>query len=290
MIKPSDSCLPISHDVSKDWSHYRYFSKRLFGGLTFPDFMLDIQGIKDQKDSDFCTAFCTSEAIGNQVGIPMSAEYQTAQIGKLAGAPIFGGADPKLALKAGTIGCLPQTNSPFSFERDGFQTPALWQSYNANLDPIAALYKRAGWYNVLFGGPNDYDAYDMTCLALNDARADNAPIMGFGFWYNEWTEAANNPACKGIMPVPTTPVSRHAYLSAVGLQTIGGEQKIVAQLSQGEDFGDKGLCYYGRDAWNAAWQDPVKNQIGMYIYRSKNPPIFNLVLEFINGLWHYVAG
>lgn len=301
-ILPSNACLPISHDVSQDWSHYRWHGKwrlrsRLFGAaLSFPDFMLPLQGINDQGNSDFCTAETVSEAIGIAAGVPMSPEWQTAQIGRLSGGPIYNGADPKTALKSGTTyGALPKTYSPYDFARDGFDKPAVWSNYPDSLYQVAAPYKRAGYYNVLLGGPGDYDAFDMTRLALNDAHLDaikdnrTAPIMGFGFWYEEWNEAALAMSTNGTMPTPTQPpISRHAYLAAVGLLTINGVQYIVAQLSQGPDFGIKGLCYYGRDAWNAAWKDPITNQIGMYIYRSTNPPFFNMVLEFINGALRYV--
>jgi hypothetical protein len=300
-IEPHDGCKPITHDVSQDWSHYQWHGKwrlknRLFGSpLTFPDFRIPIAAINDQKYSDFCAAETVSEAIGNKVGIAMSPEYQTALIGYLTGAPIFNGADPKIALKSGTVGCLPKDKSPYTFEHDGFQKPAYFENYDPSLATEAAKYKRVGYYNVLFGGPDDADAYDMTRMAANDARldaeADNEippPIMGFGFWYQEFNVAALNPACKGIMPMPGQPISRHAYLAVNGLETIGGEQKIVAQLSQGPNFGDEGVLYFGRAQWNAIWADPINNQIGMYIYRSKIPPLWNMVLAFINNAWRYV--
>lgn len=306
-VPEKDTVKPITHDISQDWSHYRRFGKVRFGALKFDDFMLPLQGINDQAQSEFCTGYTVSEAIGIQVGIPMSPEWQTAQIGKVSGAPIFNGADPKMALKSGTISALPKDKSPVTFEKDGWTTPAIWGTWPTFLDAIAAQYKRAGWYNVLFGGPDDFDAFDMSCLALNDAKSDNAPIMAFAYWYAEWNDAALgtrsfqnpdgswtlevNPAGKtGIMPVPTRPPqSRHAYLSAVGLKTINGIQHIIAQLSQGEEYGDSGLLYFSRETWNYAWKNPVQNQIGMYIYRSKNPPFLNMVLEFIGNVWRYVA-
>src|SRR5947209_16614978 len=135
---------PLSFDP-RDFSHEKTFGTAAVLPETLGRKPL---AIHDQGTSDYCTAFATSEAGGFLAGIDMSPEYQAAKEGELAGNPIFNGTDPRTALSAAsTYGFLPQTKSPYTFQKDGWQIPAEWQEWDATLDQVAAQYKTP-YYSV----------------------------------------------------------------------------------------------------------------------------------------------
>lgn len=270
---------PISHDTSRDFNHKKFWpvTRQLFGSANALPGLASTLGrtpvcINDQGSSNFCTGFEVSEAIGNQLGIPMSPETQVALEGKIAGAPILVGTDPKTALSSGLLGAFAKTATPLTFANQGWTTPAEWQMYPLNF--FASVPNgRPSYYAVTFGDPGDMDVYDSVKLALNDAKQDPVPgfsgVLAFGFWYKTFNQVGSNGIIPALQP-NELPITRHAY-GFIDWKTINGVEYLVAQLSQGEEFGDKGLCYFTRENMNQAWQNPATNAIGLYIYRNTNP-------------------
>lgn len=272
----------ISHDTRYDFNHKRFWpiKRQLFGATNILPGLPTTLGripvcINDQGISDYCTAFAVSEAIGNQTGVPMAPEAQTAIEGKIDGAPIFGGTSPHTALTGGVTAAVPKTLCFFTFQQNGWQLPAEWGQYPTDPSVLGASNKRSSYYSVTFGGPDDMSAFDSIKLALWDAKNDVPPnmpnaftsVVAFGFWYAEWNGAGSD----GIAPQQVTPaITRHAYLF-IDWITINGVDYLIAQLSQGTGFGKGGLVLFTRAEVNAAWSNPVQNGIGMYIFRSKDP-------------------
>lgn len=187
----------------------------------------------------------------------MSFEYQTAKEGQVAGAPIFSGTDPDTADSASEeYGFLPDTSSPLKFDKDGWQIPAEWQMYPASLDQLSAQYRDFGPYNV-------YPDYQSIREALIAGAADNAIVIARGFWYGSW----NNPI-GGIVPVPGDgPFTRHEY-TFIDYKTFpDGKERLIAQLSQGEAFGDRGCVYMDEETVNKAFARPSFNGLGCVIFR-----------------------
>lgn len=267
---------PILHDRSRDFDHRRFWpiKRQLFGATNaLPGLPVTLGNIpvaiNDQQASDFCTAFEVSEAISNQCGIQMSPEAQTAIEGKIAGAPIFGGTDPKTALSGGLLGAFPSP-APLSFATNGWQEPAEWQLYPTNF--FANIPNgRPSYYAIVI--TSGLDVYDNIKLALWDAKQDPAPgftpTVNMGFWFNTFNQVGADGIVPQLQP-NELPITRHAY-GYIDYKTINGTEYLVAQLSQGVEFGDKGLLYFSRGNVNQAWQNMVANGIGLYIFRSKNP-------------------
>lgn len=276
-VTPHNGVLPITHDRSFDFDHRQFWpvKRQLFGTTNKLPGLPATLGrtpvcINDQEISDFCTGFAVSEAIGNQLGIPMSPETQVALEGKIAGAPIFSGIDPKTALSSGFQGAYPKISSPFTFQNNGWLTPAEWQLYPANFFNFVPN-GRASYYAI--NPTSGFDMYDLVKLSLWDAKQDVVPgftgIICFGQWY----ESFNNAKPDGIAPElqpNEQPITRHAY-GFIDWKTINGTEYIVAQLSQGINFGDNGLLYFSRTNINAAWANMAQNATGLYIYRNQNP-------------------
>lgn len=282
-VTPHNGLKPIQHDISQDFNHKRFWPirRQMFGATNALPGLPKTLGrtpvcINDQRTSDFCTGFEISEAIGNQIGVSMSPEAQVALEGKIAGSPIFGGTDPKTALSSGLQmqngGAYPKTSVPFIFETNGWQLPAEWQTYPLNFF-TSPPNGRASYYSIT--PVNGLDMYDTMKLALWDAEQDLVKgftnIMAFGYWYESW----NNVGVDGIAPElqpNEQPITRHAYgYFDWKVVTINNIEYLCAQLSQGENFGDKGILYFSRSNINTAWANMVQNGTALYIYRNTNP-------------------
>jgi hypothetical protein len=113
----------------------------------------------------------------------MAPEWQTASEGLEAGAPIFDGTDPHIAIDAAlNRGFLAVKDCPFSFATDGFNVPAIWANYLTTTDAQAILYKPGSVYSV---SPD----YDSIKEALFQANAENGVVMAFGY-RTRWSSPA----------------------------------------------------------------------------------------------------
>ncbi len=214
------------------------------------------QYIKDQQNSDYCTAAARSAAASYLLGKEVSFEYQTAKEGELNNSPIYNGTTPNIADGVGSnYGYLPDEQSPLHFLTDGWIKPAEWQNYPPTLDGQAIVNAQGQPFDV---NPD----YDSIKSALLQGSLDNAVVVANGFWYNEW----QNPAA-GIVPTPSnSPLTRHSYIF-IDWRTIGTTEYLVAQLSQGPYFGDGGLFYMSKAVVNTAFANPNFNGIGCSITR-----------------------
>lgn len=274
-----DGLKPLTYD-KRDFNH-----AKLFGGIKndLPGLPKEGLGrkpisIKDQEDSNYCTAFTVSEASEYQEGVELSPEYQTAKVGQIVGQPIFNGAQPRDAMKSATVyGSLEKSVSPYIFQNDGWQYPAQYQSYNTFLDEDAKVHKKGSYFSVTWGWPDDLDPFDSARLALWQAKNEKGVVMVFGLWYGEF----NNPE-NGIVPVPVKPfITRHAYIVYDWCEK-NGIIYLKAQLSQGKDFGDEGTLYMSREAFNASLIDRGAGT-GMYIFRDLDAA--NLKSNKVNLTW-----
>ena len=292
MVNPRTGLRPTTHNRLKDFDHKKFWpvKRLLFGSTALPGLPPTLGRtpicINDQQESNFCTGFAISEAIGNQVGIPMAPEAQVALEGKIAGQPIYGGTDPKTAMESGLVGAMAKSICPYTFANNGWTSPAQWQNYNNFL--VSFLYPRASYYSVTQGG-DALDVFDSIKLALWDSKDDAInngfpPVICMGYWYQSWNGITSN----GIVPelqAGESPITRHCYLF-IDWKNINGVEYLVAQLSQGIENGDKGLYYFSRANVNRSWQNIVPSGLALYIYRSKNPSfwsaaVFN-ILKVLN--------
>lgn len=212
--------------------------------------------IKDQGYTNYCTAAARSVAASYFHDKEMSFEYMTAKEGEEGGTPIYQGADPNIADRAcANYGFLPAERSPLTFQQDGWLTPAEWQRYAPELDGEAITYSIGLPYNV-------YPDFQSIKNALVMGTPENAVVVANGFWYDTWNNAVN-----GIVPVPATaPITRHSYLF-IDFTTINGQEYLVAQLSQGKNYGNGGLLFMSEEVVNTAFKYPAWNGLGCTIFR-----------------------
>lgn len=226
------------------------------------------QYLKDQQASGYCTAAARSAAGSYYFKEDMSFEYQTAKEGEVAGTPIYNGAFPNQATQATEMyGFLPTAQSPLSFAKDGWITPAQWQNYPPTLDGQSILHAGIESYNV-------NPTYAEIKNALIVGNLSNSVVIANGFWYEEWDRPANSPTgtLGAIVTMPVNaPAARHSYLF-IDFKIINGTEYLIAQLSQGQGFGDNGCLYFSQPIVDFAFSSAVFNGIGCEQFMQSNSP------------------
>lgn len=259
--------LPITHDRSRDWSH-----KTRFGSVS-PVKLPDTLGIhrmlvEDQDEpviTQFCTGYGTSKAAGYHYGIDMSPEWQVGKIGEYNSVPIMNGTDPKTAMEAAVLnGFLPKSKALYTLMNKGPEFIADWRNWNASLDPLARGFSPTGYYAV---SDEPTDIFDDVRSALYKAKQANDwwPVMAFGKWYSDWNRQANQGSY--VISENAGTYSLHNYIF-IDWITVQNMPYLVAHLSEGTDWGDRGFCYFSRESVNAAWKDMYNTGTGLYIFRS----------------------
>lgn len=224
--------------------------------------------IKDQKNTSFCTAFATAAASEYQEKVELSPLYQAAKIGQLAGYPIVGGADPRIALQAAVLyGSLEQKDVPagFTLEETTAAKLADWNYWPANLDPKAWPHEKESFFDATTG---PHDIFDNMRVALALAKDEDGVLICTSQWYEEW----NNPL-NGIVPQGVNAYGWHDW-DIIDYTNQAGTQYMVAQNSYGDVYGDHGLFYLTRENINMAFAVPFS---GASIYRDLDP---NIVKRF----------
>lgn len=109
------------------------------------------------------------------------------------------------------------------------------------LDEKAKTHKKLSYFAV----DGYYDTFDNFRAALWQNRHDKCSILTGTTWRQGWTLCSG-----GIIPkTETKPIVGHA-LKFFGQKNINGELYLMAQSSNGSDFGDKGIYYFPREAVN----------------------------------------
>lgn len=233
-------------------------SKTFGAPLAAPESLYRVpQYIKDQGGTNYCTAAARSAAGSYLYGREMSFEYLTAKEGEVLGQPIFMGTDPNTADTAvANYGFLPDEQSPFNFQKDGWTAPAFWNTYPPALDGQAIVNCPGQPYNV-------YPDYDAIKAALISGAAENSIVIANGFWYANWN------ASGAILQAPVgSPITRHSY-TFIDFKTVSGTEYLIGQLSQGKNFGDNGVLYFSKEVLNAAFASPAYNGLGCTIFRKE---------------------
>lgn len=283
-VLPNSGPGPITNRNFK--SHYKHFGTTGLIGL--PDSGMGRARMVplDQEDTDFCTAYGEAVSQGYEQGVLMSGEYQTAKEGEFIGQSIIAGADPVPSMMATTLnGSLPASYSTLTLNGKGADYIADWTNWPANLDPIAKNYLPGVPYYV--DGP--YDVFDnvRNALWLAHKAGEKGVVKAFGFWYESFNVHAQNPSFKGILAVPTDqPISRHRY-NFIDWTTIGGQVYLVAALTQGEDFGDRGFLYMDRATVNSIFASSVSNGLGLYISHPKASNMAQFV-QWLRAIGYYL--
>lgn len=212
--------------------------------------------IKDQGDTDFCSAYAVTEVSEDQEGVELSPEYQFYSTKRITGDPEAWGADLRSACKsAAKYGSVPMKVclSMKGMPREVILDQTKWDK---SLDMMAEIYKKESFFSV--DGP--YDTFDNIRAALFSHRNDKCSIVTGACWKNAWITAEN-----GIIPDVEGNGFGHAF-KLFGQKNINGELYIVAQLSNSATVGDGGLYYFNRTVTNKEL-----SKYGLFMFKDISP-------------------
>lgn len=204
--------------------------------------------VENQNGYGFCTAFSTSKSVGYQERTDQSPEHFTAQVGRVAGAPIMQGTDARNALKAAvSLGTIPKTLVPHGIAEMKGEYYANYFNWPKELQKEA--YKRIRGSYFVVDGPRDH--FDNIRLALFHAQKDNSTVLAVSKWYDEWdTTNPDMPVGRGWRPQS----GYHMY-NFIDWEQRAGAPALVLQNSFGNWWGDQGFTYMSRETANAAFSD-----------------------------------
>lgn len=206
--------------------------------------------VKDQKDSDFCSAYMSCLMSEVQEAVELEPSWSFAKSKELSGDVDDWGQDLRTALKTHRIGALPTTLSPHSIEKDA--PTFLRQIKNwPKLEDKAYPYRKKSFFKVT--GP--YDHFDNARAAM--WKLKNA--IGSGVL---WGWPMNKPYIKEI---PQTG-NGHAVTYIGSTFMDDGEPVLILQNSYGERVGDKGKFYVTREVYNY-----FVNKYGHYMFMDISP-------------------
>lgn len=231
--------------------------------------------IKDQYDTDMCTAFASCAVSEDQEGVILSPEYFFAQIKKQMGNWRGWGADLrsvcKVAVKAGF---LEEKDNPYQLEDRGRNFVANWTNWNPVLDAKARSHRKSSFLRV-GGYKNRFDSFRG---ALWQNKGAKCSILTGVTWQKEWTSAEN-----GIIPKdPGNPLFGHA-LKIFGQKKINDELYLVAQLSNNKTIGSEGIFYFPREVINREFI------FGGYFFYDINPEdAKKLSWSWVRRLWEFI--
>lgn len=196
--------------------------------------------IKDQLDTDRCAAYAGTAVSEDQEETELSPEWQFYQAKKIQGKMDEWGCDLRsMALSFVKKGSLPKRNCDYdaSTARSVILDPKNW---NMNLETLAASFKKQSFMFVK--GP--YDFFDNCRATLWKNRKDKESILTGTIWHMEWIDAP-----MGLISSLGRPLEGHA-LKIYGWTVMNGNTVLVAQLSNGENIGNRGIFYFTREVIN----------------------------------------
>ena len=245
-----------------------------------PEFIVSpLLKIKDQGQSDLCTAFASTYASEIQEGIELSPEWQFAKIKELMGNPAEWGADIRTALKSlCKFGSVPTTEVPEELKyndelsnRDRIADINNWPK----LEEKAIKFKKNSFFKIV--GP--YDLFDNIRASLWMSKKEfdkvkNASLLKLvitgAMWKHAWTIAKN-----GIIPKQEFSGGfGHAFVF-VGTKLIDNEIYLEARLSNSDAIGDNGKFYFPKEVinnylkWGAYTLRDIEPEVAGYLIKKE---------------------
>lgn len=223
-----DSLLPLKKD-SRDYSLSGVFPVKID---TPKEFCIPNLEVRNQFNTDFCSAFATILASEIDEKVRLSEEYQFAKTKQVMGSFEPWGADLRSACKAITkYGSLEAIESPFNIDDDRNRI-ADWLNWDISCDQKALIHRKKSFFSV-DGFTSRFDSIK------NAIYKHNRVVITGAKWRQSWL---NN---KIIPEVYEDEGFGHAFCFK-GFTEINGEEYLIAHLSNGEEIGDKGCFYFPR--------------------------------------------
>ncbi len=225
---------------------------------------LEIKNQDINYPSDFCASYGAAEVAEDHEDIALVPEYSFAQAKKLlaikeAGSDEvpddiarkviseFGLQLRDICMAGVNVGFLEREHDPFQCdteERPARNFIADWRKWPAELDMFAAEHRQNSFLAV--DGP--HDTFDNFRMALFQNINKRQSILTGALWRRSWSAAPGGFVDTDTYS-PAEPGEGHAF-KVFGQMNAKGKLWLVAQLSDGPAFGDKGLLYFSREVVN----------------------------------------
>lgn len=246
---PKNSLRELPPD-NRDFVLGAAFKQIPLGSIPGDDFMIaEPLLIKDQGESDLCSAYAVAAVSEDQELEELLPEFQFFKTKQISGDPdgLEWGANLRDACKSAVkFGSLPLRGFK---EIKGMERPFVLhpESWPSHAESVAQLHKKQTYFSV----EGQYDTFDNIRAALWQHRLKKCSIVTGALWRNEWIDAPG-----GIIPEEYGDAGFGHAFKIFGQKNIKGKLYLVAQLSQGDQVGDRGRFYFSREV--------VNREIGKY--------------------------
>lgn len=246
-IRPASGLRPLPED-RRDASLGGIFGQVDIAEVPSGDFVVAMPlRIKDQGQSDFCTAFAVTEISEDQEEIELSPHFQFALICMLRNDIGEWGSDLRSAFASavsGKGGSLEEALVPEAMRRkidEGDRDHvADWRNWPEECFRLAGYRAKGSYFKV----DGRYDIFDNIRAAMWQFRAEKRTIGVGAMWKDSWTRDED-----GIIRESDDRGSFGHAFKIFGQKVINGELHLCAQLSNGP-VGDDGIYYFPRAVAN----------------------------------------
>jgi hypothetical protein len=200
--------------------------------------------VKDQGNTDYCSAYACTSASELQEGVELNPEYHFAKSKQLQGEFKSWGCDLRTACKVSKkIGDIEQT----AFEQvDKSKNLRDWNNWKSYFDMFARKHRKQSFFRVDLGFG---DKFEMIKSAMY--QYDLAIISGIewkpSYTFNETGELQKYE--KGIIRPSNRSGFGHAIL-IIGVKIIEGKEYLIIHNSIGDIHGNDGRWYLPREMVN----------------------------------------
>ncbi|HCC05002.1 TPA: hypothetical protein DEP58_01690 [Patescibacteria group bacterium] len=200
-----------------------------------PDkFSLDILGIKDQQESDFCSAMASCYASEMQEGVKLCPEYSFAVSKELSGDIDGYGQNLRDAMKAHVkVGAIEEKQAPFSLKDKDADFLRDIKNWSPELKFKALAHKKKSYVQV----SGNYDVYDTIRASIYKFRKEKRAVVSGVLW--DWSS-------KEVYLKKATGTGGGHAITYIGWE--GDYLKLVN--SYGKDAGQRGYHWVHRDIVN----------------------------------------
>ena len=206
-----------------------------------------IPEVKDQKATDFCSAYASTSSSEKQEGIKLSPEYQFNATKRISGQPEKWGATLRDAMKSFTeygsveqsrVDLFMENNGFGKYDRDMIVNFSSWE----DLDFFARKHKKESYFKV----DGSYDHFDNIRSAIWKHKKEQSTVVCGILWRIDW-----NRLDTGIVKDKSNKDGFGHAFEIIGWKQIDKKTYLVARLSNGLNFGDNGTYYLPRNIVNS---------------------------------------
>ena len=205
--------------------------------------------IKNQGSDDTCAARASDAVSEDQENIELCDYFSFAIAKWIDGDPESWGTQLRSVAKGHTkYGALSVRDCPLHLsDKHDLLKDRDWNNWpnKENLLLMAKRHKKASYLSV----SGSYDVFDNFRINLYAFRDDLKSAYTGAMWKGIWTSSSG-----GIIPKFDLDKGQFGHAFKIyGWKEIAGEQYLIAQLSNGQNIGDKGIFYFPRGVVNEAF-------------------------------------